>query len=181
VSISNEKELNFLALFIKWQNDSPEDRHKIQSFLLNINNTQTTRLAFILNLIAYMARNDDFDNIFQQLAKHTSRQKDNNAYLSKDSSWMKEPHHVKGDWYFEGCTSLKQKKECIQHLTKLNFSSSFRFSTQFSDCAGDFIANENLDKYKPTDNHPDNLNYFQEKLKKFDSVSFDTFLSILGS
>jgi hypothetical protein len=179
MSITSEKELNFLALFIKWQNDSPEDRHKIQSFLSDKNNTQTTRLAFILNLVAYMARNDDFNNIFQQLAKYTARRKDNNYYLSKDSSWMREPYHVKGGWYFEGCTNFNQKKNCIQHLPKIRFSSSFRFSTQFSDCAGDFIANKNLDKYQPTESQSDNLNYYQEKLKKFDSVSFDTLLSIL--
>lgn len=68
MTITNAKELNRLALLVKWQKDSPKDRHQIQNYSLDIRNTQTTRLVFVLNLIV---KNDDFNNIFQQLAKYT--------------------------------------------------------------------------------------------------------------
>lgn len=175
MTITNAKELNRLALLVKWQKDSPKDRHQIQNYSLDIRNTQTTRLVFVLNLIV---KNDDFNNIFQKLAKYTVRQKDQNAYLSKDSSWMREPYPVRGDWYFEGCTSLKQKKDCLQYITKIRFPSGFRFSTQFSDCVGDFIADENLEKYKPVENDHDNFDCYQENVKKFEAVSFDALVNL---
>lgn len=170
--IKNKTELQFLVLFIKWQTNSPEDRHKIQSTFINKRNTQTTRLAFILNLMA-LIKTRDFNITFQQLAKYTFRTKDKNSYLSKDTSWMKEPHHIKGDWYFEGCTSLKQKQACIQNITKIQFPDSFQFSPGLSDCSEDFIANKNLDKYKPTERDEEAYELYNEILEKLNSVGID--------
>lgn len=179
MALTNRNEISRLALLLKWQNDSPDDRHQIQGIISNKRNTQTTRLGYVLNLI--VLKNDNFDGVFQQLAKFTLRQKDKNAYFSKDSSWMKEPYCVKGDWFFEGCTSLKQKRDCIQYITKVRFPTGFRFSSQFADCAADFIANENLDKYKPTKEDCDNYNIFQEYANKFESINFETLASIENS
>ncbi|KAF3984375.1 MAG: hypothetical protein HFP81_02355 [Methylococcales symbiont of Hymedesmia sp. n. MRB-2018] len=176
MEITNNNEISRLALLLKWQNDSPEDRHQIQGVVSNKRNTQTTRLGYVLNLM--VLNNDNFDSIFQQLARYTLRQKDRNAYLSKDSSWMREPYCVKGDWFFEGCTSLKQKKGCIQYITKIQFPAGFRFSTQFADCAADFIANENLEKYKPAKKSSNNYNLFQENVKKFESINFEILVSL---
>lgn len=175
MTITNKNEISRLALLVKWQKDSPEDRHQIQSYSSNKRNTQTTRLGYVLNLM--VIKNDNFDSIFQQLANYTVRQKDRNTYLSKDSSWMKEPYPVKGDWYFEGCTSLKQKKDCIQNITKIRFPTGFRFSIQFSDCAADFIANESLEKYLPIES--ESFNCYQENLKKMESITFDTLTTLL--
>ena len=59
MEITNNNEISRLALLLKWQNDSPEDRHQIQSQLLNKRNTQTTRLGYVLNLM--VLKNDNFE------------------------------------------------------------------------------------------------------------------------
>lgn len=174
--ITNKKELTCLALFIKWQNEAPKDKHKIQSFLEDKRNSQSTRLSFILNLIALSNKEDDFNTIFQQFAKYTLRTKDKNSYISKDL-WMKDHYHIRGAWYFDACSNVNQKQNWVQYITKIRFSNSFKFSTQFSDCAADFIANKNLKKYEPTTG--EYLKLYQEKIEKIDSLTFESVISML--
>jgi len=177
MAINNEKELELLAFLVEWGNKTPEDRKGIQSQHYYKQNTQTTRLSFVLNLI--VANNKKFNDVYKQIERLTTRAKDGNSYFSKDSSWMKEPYHIKEGWYFEGCTSLVQKQRCIQKLTNIKFLSGFRFSGIFSDCLCDFIADSNLSKYIPIEDEGDNCPY-QKRLAKVKLLEIDRFLSIIS-
>lgn len=166
--IKNEIELDFLAMFVLWKRCSTEDGHKFYS---GGRNTQTARLIFVLNLIADHFQGKDYNAIFLQLAKRTTRKKDNNSFLSQDSSWMREPHTVRGDWYFEGCTNLRQKQVFMQNIRKMRFPGGFQFSPQFSGCVDDFLEyKKSLEKYEPTKDDKEAFDCYQEKLNKFNNL-----------
>lgn len=131
-------------------------------------------------MIALLNKEDDFNTIFQQFAKYTPRTKDKNSYISKDFLWMDKPCRIRGDWHFNTTASLIQKQNWVQCIPKICFSNSFKFSTQFSDCAADFIANEDLKKYEPTSGK--SLSFYQayqEKIEKIDLLTLESVISML--
>lgn len=138
--ISDTVELLYLALMHRWETTAPPDRH--EAFLDGepARNTQITRLAYVLDKIA-VPREDD---VYSTLARYT-RRNDGNSYISKDKSWMEQPHPLRGGWFFEGCTSLVQKQEIIQRLTKLGLSPAFVA------CVDDFVAGKSIKAYFPTE------------------------------
>lgn len=145
--ITKDGELKLLALLLKWQNDAPKDGCLFRGGLLEERNTQVTRLGYFLRII--VQNNDDYERIYKQLELVTRRTRDDNSYFSQQSSWMKEPYCIKENWFFEGCTSLRQKQGFIHEMTKIRLSSGSRLSTQCVDCASDFIAGKNLEEYQP--------------------------------
>lgn len=167
--ITNKIELDILATVVLWKNSAPKDKHKFK--YLDKRNSQTERLCFVLNLIASHFKDEDYNSIFQQLTTRNPRKKDDKSYLSKDPSQLKEPHPVKGDWYFEGCMNKGQKQLFMQHIRKLRFPGGFQFSTDFSACVDDFLDYKNpLDKYEPTENDKEAFDFYQEKMDLFKSL-----------
>jgi hypothetical protein len=81
----------------------------------------------------------------EKLKKRTERSIDRRSYISKDSSWMKEPHEIGRGWYFEGCMSLDEKKKILHSLPQLGLS-----SREFADCAQDFVEGVSLERYVPS-------------------------------
>lgn len=143
-------EVLYLALMLRWERTAPPDR---QQGLLDgepERNTQISRMAYVLRKVAAGTQ----QRAYSTLARYT-RRNDGESYISKDSSWMKEPYPLSDGWYFEGCTSLVQKQSILQHLTKLGLSGAF------AACADDFVAGNSVEKYLPTDQEQ------EEVLQKF--------------
>lgn len=145
-------EILYLTLMLKWNTTAPENGKQGYIKEKKERNTQISRMAFILQKIAL----GNEDKTYNVLARFSKRN-DGEAYISKDSSWMKEPRKLNSNWFFEGCTSLKQKQDILQGLTKLNLSSAF------VSCTDDFVANNNIDKYFPTE---EEANDILKKIKK---------------
>ena len=132
-------EIVYYHIMRQWQETAPEDGKK---GLLNGNptrNSQMSRLAYILSFIACGLE----DQIYQILSRYTPRN-DGHSYISRNPNWMNRPVELSGGWYFEGCTSLRQKQDIIQCLTKLGLSPAFVA------CVNDFVANKNIERYYPS-------------------------------
>ena len=138
--LTDTVEILYLTLMFRWEKTAPPDQ---QQSLLDekvARNTQISRMAYLLKKIAA----GDEDRTYQRIARYTVRN-DGESYVSKNSSWMKEPYKLNDDWYFEGCTSLVQKQWILQQLTKLGLSAAFVA------CADDFVAAKSVEKYFPTE------------------------------
>lgn len=138
-------EILYLSFMERWQRTAPSDRRQGYLDGETARNTQTARLVFLLEKIA--AGNDE--NIYSTLAVHSRRKRaEGDSYISKDPTWMKQATpiaHSKG-WFFEACTSLKQKKEkVLHHLGKLGLSAAF------CESAEDFVEGKRIDQYFPTE------------------------------
>jgi hypothetical protein len=97
-------------------------------------------MAYVLELVP----DGNAEDAFQTLATHT-RRNDGHSYISKDASWMSNPYHLMHGWYLEGRTSLEQKKDILQKLTRLGLSQ------RFVNCADDFVEGRSIKKYLPTE------------------------------
>jgi hypothetical protein len=82
--------------------------------------------------------------LFQTLATHT-RRNDGHSYISKDASWISNPHPLMDGWYLEGRTSLEQKRDILQKLTRLGLSQPF------VSCADDFVEGRSIKRYLPAE------------------------------
>ncbi|HQU50060.1 MAG TPA: hypothetical protein PLM09_13205 [Casimicrobiaceae bacterium] len=133
-------ELLYLALMLRWERSAPPDKHQGLLDGKPERNTQISRIAYVLRKVGAGTE----DHVFNTLARYTRRD-DGESYISKNSSWMKEPYPLLAGWYFEGCTSLMQKQSFLQYLTKLGLSSTFVA------CADDFVSGKSVANYLPTD------------------------------
>ena len=137
--IKDPVEFLYLMLMHKWERNAPIDRHQGLLDGKPERNTQISRMAYVLKKIGAGTE----DHVFGTLARYTYRD-DGESYISKNSSWMKQPYPLFAGWHFEGCTSLLQKQSFLQHLTKVGLSSPFVA------CADDFVAGKSVKKYLPT-------------------------------
>lgn len=133
-------EFLYLTLMLRWERQSPPDRHQGLLDGKPELNSQISRMAYILIKVGAGTQ----ERIYTNLARYTRRD-DGESYISKNSAWMKRPCPLIDGWYLEGCTSLEQKQSFLQHLTKMGLSGIFEA------CADDFVAGESVEKYWPTD------------------------------
>jgi hypothetical protein len=157
MGIKNPGEYLYLAFMLKWEKSAPKDRH---SGLLDGEkevNSQIARMVYILRKIAA----GQTERCYQLLSRHSSRN-DSESYVSKDSSWMKMPHPLSEGWFFEGCTSLIQKQEILQSLTKLNLSQTL------VNCIDDFVAGKSIEKHIPSEEEAEELYRISIGNERFD-------------
>jgi len=117
MGIKNTVEYLYLGLMARWENSAPPDRHQGLLDGKPERNTQITRLVYIIRKIAA----GQSDKVYNALSVG-SRRKDGNSYISKNFEWMEQPYPLSDGWYFEGCTSLVQKQDIIQALSKVDCS-----------------------------------------------------------
>lgn len=160
--IKDTVEILYLCLMSRWEKTAPIDRHQ---GLLDGNleqNTQVSRMAFLLTKVAAGSEN----KTYKTLSLH-SRRKDGNSYISQDSSWMTEPKELSSGWFLEGCMNLEQKQEILSKLGKIGLSSIF------VSCADDFVAGKSVQGYFPTEKESSEI-YAQiiasEGTKAFDEI-----------
>jgi len=146
MGIKNTVEYLYLALMLKWEKSAPPDRHQGSLDGEPAKNTQITRMAYILRKIAAGQE----ERTYQLLCRH-SRRNDGKSYVSKDSSWMKESYPLSSGWFFEGCTSLIQKQDILQHLTKLDLSPTL------VDCIDEFVAGKSIEKRLPSEDEAEEI------------------------
>jgi hypothetical protein len=96
-------------------------------------------MAYILRKLGAGAE----EGRFKTLSVHTRRQ-DGRSYISKDSSWMTNPEDIGDGWFFEGCTSLPQKREILRALSKIGYS------VPFVECCEEFVAGNSVRRFLPT-------------------------------
>ena len=144
--IKDPVELLYLSLMLRWERSAAPDKHQGLLDGQPERNTQISRMAYVLQKIGVGTE----DHVFGTLARYTRRD-DGESYISKNSSWMKEPYPLLAGWYFEGCTSLVQKQSFLQYLTKVGLSSTFVA------CADDFVAGKSVEKYLPTDKEQEEI------------------------
>lgn len=137
--LTNPVELLYLSLMLRWERNAPPNGHKGLLDSLPEVNSQITRFAYVLDKIA--AYNDY--EVYQTFARHSHRN-DGRSYISTDPTWMIDPRPLTSGWYFEGCTSLKQKQQCTRCVTKLGLS------PLFERCFDDFIEGKSVRSYLPT-------------------------------
>jgi hypothetical protein len=137
--LTNTVEILYLSRMLRWERMAPPDRHK--GFLDGVSefNSQTARLAYVVKLIAAGTE----DRVYKVFERFTRRD-DDHSYISKDWSWMNGPYALSSGWYFEGCTSLEQKQQCIRCVTQLGLSPIFER------CFDDFVAGQSVADYMPT-------------------------------
>ena len=157
MGIKNTVEYFYLALMLKWEKSAPKDRHSGILDDENAVNSQITRMAYILRKIAA----GQVERTYQLLSRH-SRRNDSESYVSKDSSWMKTPHPLSEGWFFEGCTSLIQKQEILQNLTKLNLSQTL------VNCIDDFVAGKSIEKHIPSEDEAEDILRISIENERFD-------------
>jgi len=80
---------------------------------------------------------------YERLERITKRN-DGRSNVSKDSSWMREPHEIAKGWYLEGCMSLIEKQSVLKRLPEIGLASA-----EFAKCAQDFVGGESVQKYLP--------------------------------
>jgi hypothetical protein len=137
--LTNTVELLYLSLMLRWERTAPPDRHK---GLLDGHpefNSQTARFAYVAKKIA--AGMDE--KVYKTFERYTRRD-DGRSYISRDHSWMNGAYSLSSGWYFEGCTSLEQKQQCIRCVTRLGLS------PLFERCFDDFVAGRSVADYIPT-------------------------------
>jgi hypothetical protein len=125
---------------LRWEANAPPDA---QWGLLDGKpacNSQKARMADLLKKIGV----GDERRVFPVLARYSTR-RDGRSYISRDSSWMEDPVELVDGWFLEGCTSLKQKQDILQHLTKTGLSPAFVA------CADDFVAGLSVRRFIPSE------------------------------
>lgn len=130
----------YLALMLRWEKNAPPDGCWGDLDGKPACNSQKARMAYLLQKIGV----GDERRVFPVLARYSTR-RDGRSYISRDPNWMEDPTHLLDDWYLEGCTSLKQKQDILQRLTKLGLSPAFVA------CADDFVAGLSVKGYIPSE------------------------------
>jgi hypothetical protein len=137
--LTNTVEILYLSMMLRWERTAPPDRHKGLLDGVPEFNSQTARLAYVLKLIALGTENRVY-RIFERF----TRRDDGSSYISQDKSWMNSHYPLSSGWYFEGCTSLEQKQQCIRCVTQIGLSALFER------CFDDFVAGRSVANYMPT-------------------------------
>jgi hypothetical protein len=140
MEIKNTVECLYLALMLRWEKTAPADNHEGLLDNKRERNTQKARMTFILGKIAAGQE----EQVYILLSRF-SRRNDGNSYVSNHFSWMKDPCSLAEGWFLEGCTSLTQKQQILQHLTKLGLSS------YLVDCIDEFVAGKSVLNRVPTE------------------------------
>lgn len=146
MGIKNTVEYLYLALMLRWEKSAPPDRHEGLLDSEPARNTQITRMAYILRKVAAGQE----ERTYQVLSRH-SRRNDGSSYVSKESSWMTQPYPLSAGWFFEGCTSLVQKQDILQHLTKIGLS------PHLVNCIDQFVAGKSIENCIPTDEEAEKI------------------------
>jgi len=131
----------YMALMLRWGKSAPPDKHEGLLDGKLARNTQITRMAYILRKIATIEKSEG-RCIYQFISKQTVR-RDGNSYISKETSWMEDPHPLSDGWFFEGCTSLEQKQGILRHLARWGLPRAL------VNCIEDFIAGKSIENYMP--------------------------------
>lgn len=140
-------EVLYLGYMLRWERTAPPDGHKGERLDgTQARNTQISRLVRVLTMVAAGAE----ERVFKTLEART-RRTDGNSYISRDQSWMREPAELYHGWFFEGCTSLEQKREILEPLRFLGLSSDFVAATF------EFVAGRPLEKFVPTPAEQDEI------------------------
>ncbi len=139
MGVKTSEECLWLALMLRWENAGVPDQASCTLDGKPAINSQIERMAYILRKLGAGAD----EGRFQTLAVHT-RRLDGRSYISKDSSWMKEPVDMGDGWFFEGCTSLRQKRDVLGALSKIGYS------TLFVECCEEFVAGKSVRRFLPT-------------------------------
>ena len=132
-------ELVYLNLMLRWEQTAPSENHQALLDGQPARNTQTARLAFILNKVAAGCES----RVFPSLCSHT-RRADGRSYVSQDSRWMKEPYPLLDGWYLEGCQNIGQKLKVTEALRYLDLSA------QFVACVDEFVSGRSVQGFMPT-------------------------------
>lgn len=146
MGIKNTVEYLYLALMLRWERSAPQNKHEGLLDGETARNTQITRMAYILRKIAAGQE----ERTYQLLSRHSCRN-DGKSYVSIDSSWMTEPYPLSSAWFFEGCTSLIQKQDILQHLTKLDLSATL------VNCIDDFVAGKSIEGRIPSEEEVEDI------------------------
>ena len=146
MGIKNTVEYLYLALMLRWEKSAPPNKRQGLLDGEPERNTQITRMAYIVQKIAAGQE----ERAYQLLSRY-SRRDDGKSYISHDASWMKEPYPLSRGWFFEGCTSLIQKQEILQHLTKLGLSPTL------VSCIDDFVGGKSIEHYLPSEDEAEEI------------------------
>lgn len=138
--VTTAVEFLYLQLMLRWENTAPADAHSGSLDGKQVKNSQTARLAFILNKIA----SGDEERTFQAAARFSRRQ-DGESYVSKNSAWMKKPYPLLNGWFLEDCQNLGQKQQITDSFFSLGLSKPFVA------CCDDFVAGKSVKKFMPTE------------------------------
>ncbi len=133
-------EFFYLLLMLRWENTARADKHLGYLDGKKTPNSQTARLAFILNKIG----SGDEGRTFQAVARF-SRRNDGESYISKNSAWMEKPYPLLKGWFLEGGQSLPQKQKITDSFSNLGLSGSF------VSCCDDFVAGKSVGRFMPTE------------------------------
>ena len=135
MGVKTSEEVLWLALMLRWENVGVPDRDPCTLDGKPAINSQIERMAYILRKLGDEGQ-------FQTLCVHT-RRADGRSYISKDSSWMENPVDIGDGWFFEGCTSLPQKRVILGALSKVGCS------TPFVECCEEFVAGGSVRRFLP--------------------------------
>lgn len=134
-------ELLYLSLMDRWMRSAPPDKHQGLLDDTVVRNTQVERLRYVLEKGALGAPATT-ERVYATLARYTRRQ-DGESYVSRNPTWMHQPEELSGGWYFEGCTSLEQKKEVVSALSHVGLSGPF------VQAVADFVADKSIEQFFP--------------------------------
>jgi hypothetical protein len=136
--VKTPEEVLWLMLMLRWENARVPDLASCTLDGKPIFNSQIQRMTYILRKIG--AGIDE--GRFRTLSVHTRRQ-DGRSYISKDSSWMEDAVDIGDGWFFEGCTSLPQKRNILGALSKVGYS------VPFVECCEEFVAGKSVRRFLP--------------------------------
>lgn len=140
MGVKTSEEVLYVALMLRWENVGVPDGASCTLDGEPAINSQIERMAYVLRKLGAGADGGRF----QTLAVHTPRG-DGNSYISKDSSWMGYPKDIGDGWFFEGNTSLQQKREVLRALSYAGYS------VPFVECCEEFVAGEkSVRRFLPT-------------------------------
>ena len=140
MGIKNTVEYLYLVLMLRWEKTAPPDNREGLLDNKRERNTQKARMTFILRKVAAGQEK----RAYMHLSRF-SRRNDGNSYVSNDFSWMKAPCSLGDGWFLEGGTSLIQKQQILQHLTKLELS------PYLVDCIDEFVAGRSISNRVPSE------------------------------
>lgn len=139
MGIRNTVEYLYLALMLRWEKNAPPDKHQGLLDCKPARNTQITRMAYILRTISAGQE----ERAYPLLSRY-ARRDDGGSYVSEDPSCMNNPCPLSGGWFLEGCTSLVQKQDILQNLTKLDLSQTL------VNCIDEFVAGISIEHRLPS-------------------------------
>ncbi|MFA5370691.1 MAG: hypothetical protein WC298_01800, partial [Sideroxydans sp.] len=109
--LTNFVEISYLSQMLRWENTAPPDGRKGHLDGKGEVNSQISRLAYVIKLIA----RDDEVRVYSTFERHT-RRNDGRSYISRDPSWMNAPYELTSGWYCEGGANIKQKQDWIDSV-----------------------------------------------------------------